>query len=158
MGRKFFYETPGNVCVCDMSLDDLDLGWWITQTLHQAVQRYKRVVYRPHPLQKLRRLNLKIPPCIEIHHNNTIEHSLVNAICCLTYSSNSAVDAVMAGVPVMTQGRASMAKAISSKKVSDPLKFPDRSDWLRRLAYCQWTPAEVAEGKPWAHLRKGLRQ
>lgn len=141
-------QVPG-----DMSLGDLNLGRWVTETLKQAVAKYPRVVYRPHPLAALKQLRAEIPPSVEIHKGLSIEQSLAGAICCLTYSSNSAVDAVMQGVPVMTQGPCSMAKELSTKAVADKLIYPDRTDWLRRIAYTQWTPAEVEAGKPWQHLK-----
>lgn len=145
-------QVPG-----DMSLGDLNLGRWITETLKQALKKYPKVVYRPHPLAGFKQLLADIPPSVEIHKGVGIEQSLAGAICCITFSSNSAVDAVMEGVPVVTQGACSMASAISTKTVNDPLVFPDRSDWLRRIAYTQWTPEEVEAGKFWSHLRPGAK-
>ena len=136
----------------DKSLDGININGWVSRTLKAAVSKYKRVVYRPHPLQRVRQ-NPSIPSGVEIDRSETIDDALSGAICCITYSSNSGVNAVAAGVPVVSEGKCSMVADISSRSVLDPLIMPDRSDWLRRIAYAQWTPEELRSGEAWRHLR-----
>lgn len=73
----------------------------------------------------------------------------------VTHGSNAAVDAIIAGVPVIVQSKgACAAEPVAGdclKKLHDPY-FPDdaeRLQWLANLAYCQFNINEIREGYAW---------
>ena len=85
-----------------------------------------------------------------------IGSQMAGAKCVITYTSNAAVDAVMAGIPAITHHDGSMARAVSSHNIEHALFRPDRTEWGSRLAYCQWLPDEIASGEAIAHILGGI--
>ncbi len=81
-----------------------------------------------------------------------ISEALAGARLVVTMNSNSAVDAVLAGVPAISMDRGSMAWDVTTHSFeAEPIR-PVREDWMRRLAYCQWSLEEIASGEAWEHL------
>lgn len=81
------------------------------------------------------------------HGGENLQQQLAKAWCVITHASMVAVDAVLAGVPVIVTGP-SIARPMGHtelSKVEDPV-FPDREAWFRSLAYAQYTPEEMARG------------
>jgi len=79
--------------------------------------------------------------------------NLVKAL--VTINSNSGVDSLVYGVPVLNLDPGSMCWELAMKSYSElnnPPK-PDRTQWLNNLAWCQWLPEEVAAGEAWEHLK-----
>lgn len=132
----------------DASLRGTDVYEWAAKVCQQAKAIYGRVVFRPHPLDRHKR---KVKGAE--YQDGTLEDAFSGAACVITYCSNTAVDAVMQGIPAVSYDSMSMAYEVSSHRVEDPLVLADRNDWGRKLAYCQWLPEEIASGAAWAHLR-----
>jgi len=80
---------------------------------------------------------------------------LKNAWAVVSYSSVSEVESVMAGVPVFV-GMHSPAFPMSSGEIEniERPRYPDREDWLRTLAYSQFTAEEMGNGKAWRILKE----
>lgn len=79
---------------------------------------------------------------------------LKDAHCVVSYSSNSAVEAIMAGVPAINTAD-SHAALMCRSNLSDVenLLFPDnRLEYAAVLADNQWTFDEMAAGMCWRHL------
>lgn len=69
----------------------------------------------------------------------------------VTYMSNTAVEAILAGIPVFTSGLCA-ATAMSRPSLQDierPSYPAGREIWARVLAANQWTLAEIAAGDCW---------
>lgn len=78
----------------------------------------------------------------------TIGAEFGKAHCVVTYASNSVIDALLAGVPVITLGP-SIARPMGHTEVSrieSPLYPENREEFFRHMAYCQFTPKEFADG------------
>lgn len=123
---------------------------WIMQAADKAMHAYGRKVYfrqHPHPAASNFRPNL---PLI----GGTLESALARAYAVVIWNSNSGVDAVLAGVPLIAADRGSMAASMSTRSIGDPLVRPDRYQWLNDLAYTQWTDREIMNGDAWNHLRQ----
>ena len=84
---------------------------------------------------------------------------LKNCWCVVCHSVTFAVDAVMAGVPVIALHPASFVYPICSHALSEieNPKMPDRIPWLSRLAYCQWTLDEIRNGDVWRHFQPSIK-
>ena len=74
---------------------------------------------------------------------------LSTAHCVVNWSSNPAIEAVLAGVPVFT-GPDSLAHAVANHSfdtIETPVK-PNRHQWANDLAYTEWHVDEIALGTP----------
>lgn len=140
-------EDGGYVLVCgqipwDASVQDTNHQAWCHDTINRLGQTTtKEIKFRPHP----KFAPVPLPP---------LDDELSGAHAVVTYSSNSAVDAALAGVPVFADDIGSMAWPIANKSfawIDAPVK-PDRQQWANNLAYTQWTRQEMQEGTPWQHL------
>ena len=83
----------------------------------------------------------------------SLELDLQDAWCLVTYSSNAAVEAAIAGIPVICLGRCA-ASAISGtiNDIETP-PTPDRANWLGVLADNQFTLEEMRNGTCWRQIR-----
>lgn len=143
-----------NIVLCgqvpwDASVDFTNHREWLEQAVRAIFLRTDSpVVFRPHPKAKL-------PPIPgTIYSTRSLAEDLEDAKCCVTFNSNSGVEAALAGVPVFAFDEGSMAYSIANKsfdKLDEP-EMPDRQQWLNDLCYAQWTPQEMSEGLAWKHL------
>lgn len=107
------------------------------------------VYYRPHPDALGTRANFK--PDIETIGGD-LQDCLADAHLIVCYNSNSAVDAVVNGVPAVTLDLGAMAYSVTGHGEYDRIT-PDRREWASRLAYCQWSPEEISNGVFWEQLK-----
>lgn len=93
---------------------------------------------------------------IEIREKQTqlpLQESLQGAHCLVTHGSNSAVEAVILGYPVIVDP-CSAAAVVGRTKLDDieNLIYPDRQPWLNNLAYSCFTEPEMEAGKMWSMI------
>jgi hypothetical protein len=131
----------------DASLRGLDIERWCVQVSHRLRMKGIPSVIRWHPKA------LGTPPTMV-----SLDDALHGARWLVTFSSNSAVDAVLAGVPAVTCDRGSMAWAVTGHDPTGAPPIPDRTQWAHDLAYTQWNPDEIASGEAWAHLEVGMER
>lgn len=137
-------------CAGDASWGERDpLDWYAEarDLLRQATSL--PVLFRPHPRARaLTGWNMT---------TGTLEEDFASAAGVVTFSSTSGVDAVLAGVPTIAMDRRSMVYGlVPHKPPFEELHEARRQRWLERLAYCQWTPEEFADGTAWDHIKAGL--
>jgi hypothetical protein len=108
----------------------------------------RRVIFRPHPLGKL-------PPIEGCDcSSEPLFKELTQAHAVVTFNSNTAVEALLYGVPVFAFDEGSMVWNVCNRELRDldnPSE-PARQKWLNNLCYAQWTLAEMSEGLAWRHL------
>lgn len=144
-------------------MDRSELEAWISQTVRRIRMNTRaRLVYRPHPLdggwQNITGVDAIVSPMLE-----DLPTCLHRAAAVVTVNSNVGHEALLAGVPVFYQygSRAAYAELAETdlSKVAQP-KLPSlerRLEYFRRLAYGQWTAAELETGEPLAFLaQRGL--
>lgn len=133
----------------DASVDHIDIMEWLVYARDEIKKRTDReIVYRPHPLASTK----PIEGCS--YSTKTLADDLADAHCVVTFNSNSAVEAAIAGVPVFAFDQGSMALPIANTDfdaIESP-SLPDRTQWLDDLAYAQWGLDEMRGGEAWAHL------
>lgn len=138
----------------DTTVQDTDHALWCRQTLQQLKDMGKRAIFRPHPRA---RYDLE---CYGIPFGDMRIEKLPRALsvakCFVTYNSTSGVDAAIAGVPVIAFDKGSFAYEIASHSLEEPLVTPDRTRWLAKLGYAQWSLPEMSSGKAWAHISNGV--
>ncbi len=86
-----------------------------------------------------------------------LDEDLADATLAITWCSTAAVEAVIAGVPTYTLGPGSIAAPVTRHLLEHGPFIGDRSEWANRLAYRQWTVAELADGSAWPHIQSGLQ-
>jgi hypothetical protein len=135
----------------DASVDHVEIYPWLLGVVAKLQElTTRKIVFRPHPLAPVAPINGTE------YSKRTLQEDLVNAHACVTFNSNSAVEAALSGVPVFAFDEGSMALPVANRVLSDieNPKTPDRTQWLNDLAYTQWTPDEMRNGETWAHLFK----
>ncbi|MCH7573612.1 MAG: hypothetical protein IIA59_00645 [Candidatus Marinimicrobia bacterium] len=147
-------QMPG-----DNSLSGMDIDQWRRDVVAQLSEiTDRRIVYRPHPNDP----RIALGEVGVSYLGGDLEPALAGAAVVVTYNSGTGVDAVLAGVPVITLDERSHAWPVAGhdlQAVADlaALKF-DRKQWLNDLAYTQWSKAEIISGAAWEHLRQILRE
>lgn len=148
------YSRGENVILCgqvphDASVDHTDHKAWIVETAQKLkVMTSRKVIFRPHPL-------FPLPALAGCEHSTrTLAEDLKNAHCVVTFNSNSGVEALVDGKAVFAFDEGSMVHGLADKNLADleDPDYPNRQQWARDLAYCQWTLDEMREGLAWRHL------
>lgn len=115
------------------------------------------IIVRAHPRDILLAKNLQEKFFdIEFSMSNSLEFDFNRAWCCITYNSNSAVEAVLHGLPSITLDTSSPAYDVSHhfiKNIEDDVSF-DLDSWLKKIAFMQWSPDEILSGKAWYYIKK----
>lgn len=75
----------------------------------------------------------------------------------VTHSSTAAIEALIAGVPVILTDKTCMAAGFSTPfdEIDRPHHKDGREAWLARLADSQWTLDEMKNGTAWNMLNRG---
>ena len=163
-------QLPG-----DASLRNSDHGEWLIQSVEQIREiTDRKIILRFHPamsekgheqfFSNIGKIVFKNYP--NIHWSDgiesTLQEDLSQAKVCLTYSSGSAIDSIVYGIPTITIDEGNFAYPICSKTI-DAIEDPVLADkqtviqWLANLAYCQWNRKEMANGKAFNHLYSLLK-
>lgn len=112
----------------------------------------RRIVYRAKPSWK----KAKAIPGADFVDSKTrpVELDLQNCWAVVTHHSNVAVDALVAGIPTFCWGGVAAPMSCQKLERIERPDYPDGRDaWMADIAYTQWTPAEMAQGLCWQHLR-----
>lgn len=134
---------------------------WLKEIFQEISEMgYKEdIVFRPHPylLEIDKDFTGKYASAIPKEYwssSDSIKEDLKNAKALVTFNSNSAVDAIIEGVPAIVGDKGSMAWNVANHSIQDlsDLKMPDRVSWLNDIAYSQWNINEIKKGYWWNHL------
>lgn len=126
-GAHVLLALPGNDYGQGMGMNMVD---WIVYAKNELPRRTERpIIARPRQTD--------VP----------LEHHLKNCWAVVTHSSNFAVDAVTAGIPVFVAPTSAAAPVgnLNWDRLDDPVR-PERGWWANSLACQQFTPAEMANG------------
>ncbi|MGU3575474.1 hypothetical protein ACLBWZ_08070 [Brucellaceae bacterium C25G] len=134
-------QVPG-----DSSLNGLDIVKWAQSRTDALLKAGQTVVYRPHPLA-----DTPVPDGT-VCSRRDLQTDLKHAGFVVTFGSTTAVEAVLAGVPVCVEDKGSVAYPMGSHHIDEPLKRPDRTRWCHDLAWRQWSINELKNGMAWRHL------
>jgi hypothetical protein len=122
----------------------IDEEVWLKKTIKKLEKRTdKKIRVRFKPYSRSERLA-----------TNTIQDDFDNDVFALvTYNSIAAVEAVIHGVPVFTLApNAAAPMGLQTLDLINEPIYPDRSMWLRHLAWGQFTGIEVKNGTAWKVL------
>jgi hypothetical protein len=135
----------------DMAMSDA----WPEEILPAIRERTKRpILYKPHPGRQI--VPKKLPKDTEvIGAKDPIEKYFDDAFAVVVWTSNSATDALIAGVPVFYCGPTIACYALSSMgidNIEDPIYPNNRLGVFSELAYHQWNLQEIESGQAWAYV------
>jgi len=137
-----------------MSLAGRDLGRWYEDMCCQAAAQYGvPAVFRPHPV------SVERGGAYEVQGFKTctkpLDESLDGAAVVITWNSNTGVDALMRGVPVVAYDEGSMVYSVTANRIG--VDFPvDYLDRLQDIAWCQWSESEMRDGSALEHALRSV--
>lgn len=129
----------------------LPMAKWALDTVYKIRQfSQRKIIIRPHPRSPFY-LDVpgavverpeKIPGSYDDFNINYQYHCVVN------YNSGPAVQAAIAGVPVVCDS-SSLAFPVSEniENIEIPV-LPDRAEWFLKLCHTEWTVDEISQGIP----------
>lgn len=139
----------------DASIEGISIKGWYIDTVRALKDAGYTVTFRPHPVA-VERGQGNVKCGADFHSRATLVEDLAAHDLVVTYNSNTGVDAALAGVPVViADAKGAMAAPVAScgRMIE---RTPDRQEWANRLAWCQWSPEEIASGFAWEVIRGGL--
>lgn len=158
-------QLPG-----DASLRESNHGEWLLDTIEELRKITKRQIrIRFHPAMSEKGHENFFGDVGKIVFKNyndivwsdgisrTLQEDLKEAKTCVTYSSGSAIDSIVYGIPTIAIDEGNFAYPISSKSI-DAVEDPALADeqtvnqWLQDLSYCQWNRVEMSNGRAWTHI------
>lgn len=132
-------QVPG-----DASLQGRDMMPLYAEWAMKAQTAYESPVqFRMHPRAAEKGYRQKVPGTEP--SGGPLDDALAGALVAICWNSNSAVDAVLAGVPTVTLDKGSMAWDVTAHRIGD-LHRPARETWAHRLAHKQWALDEIRSG------------
>lgn len=167
------YRTDGSHIVVigqvplDASLRGVDVSEWLQETVRAIREISGRpILVRLHPstrwryAEKVKNAFAGRPDITVTAGERPLAEDLSGAWTCATLSSGAAVDALIEGIPPICLSPASLAYKICSRDLADieRPKQPDREQFMRDLAYSQWSLAEMADGTAWRHIRPAVER
>lgn len=142
-------QVPGDASIHGI----VDIGRWYETVAVQLFRAGHKARFRAHPLAPKFGRHPTLKPI-----GGTLQEAFAKAKWVVSYNSNSALDAVLAGVPAVTIDRGAMAWDVTGHKATVAPPTPDRTQWANNLAYTQWSPDEIERGDAWDHLKVGMMQ
>lgn len=138
-------QVPG-----DASIAHVDINEWYRQVVDAYADSDLPVRFRAHPKADGARVT-----GAELIGGDLAD-AVKSAAFVVTFNSNSGVDAVLAGRPAITFDRGAMAWPVTDHRLGEIPVHHDRTAWRNRLAWCQWTSTELADGSAWEALKTCL--
>lgn len=128
----------------DSSISGKGVPLWYAKITKGLKKKGIEPRFRPHPLAR----NVFIAGA-RVLGGGSLSQALEGCSFAITFNSNSALDAVIAGVPTITADPGAMAWDVTSHSIDDPLITPDRTDWCSKIAWCQYNEDEMRSGFCW---------
>lgn len=130
----------------DAALRGQNLAGWYAATAKAAAAAYGLPVrFRPHPLEA-RRLGVVRTVSGTQQDVGLLDDALEHAAVVVTWNSNTGVDALLAGKPVVAAGDGAMAAPLAARELGGRCD-PDREAWAHALAWKQWSLDEIRSGE-----------
>lgn len=94
---------------------------------------------------------------ITVRHKESqipLQEELKDAHCLVAHGSIAAVESVVFGCPVFVdqESAAALVGKVGFDDIENPI-YPDRTQWLNSLAYCQFNEDELVDGTLWRLLQ-----
>ena len=142
--------------------------WFKNQINEIRKHTDKPIIIRPHPRNAIGGFKTKDWPNVKVvfpqrdwktYDDTDFQTHLKSAWAVVNYSSNPAMQAVFAGVPVFVS-KESLSYDVGNSTLVNINKpnMPDRQIWANKLAYTEWWPDEIENGTPWERIKNRLKE
>lgn len=129
----------------DQSLQGQDLSKWYARMAQKARSIWGLpVFFRAHPKDRGR--HGRVAGVQNQSSLCTLKEALAGARFAITWNSNSALDAVMQGVPCYAGDRGTMAWPLCTRSLAEP-HTPERERRVHEISWAQWSPDELVSGE-----------
>lgn len=147
--------------------EDQSLQWknmpsiveWLDQTILE-IEKYtdRKIIVRPHPrnifTKNSEKFTIEIPKkIIDSYDNFDINY---NYHCVINFNSGPAVQAIIAGTPIICDVTSLAYPVSNSTKNIENLEEIDRENWFVKLTHTEWTLEEIADGIPFKRIFSDL--
>lgn len=139
--------------VGDAQISGIDIHAWYRKTCISLYKAGWEIIFRPHPVETKRGNKPPPVPFAEVRAGGLAE-ALAGAGLVVCYNSNTAVDAILAGIPVHVEDRGSMVYDLASHDFG--IFKPDRGARLNEIANLQWSTVELAGGEAWDAVKLAM--
>lgn len=155
-----------------LSSQDVNIYDWYRETIKAIRSRTQRpILFRHHPrVSKIREHGSRIGKDVQALEKAIgkvsnfkrsdpslflIEEELRHCWAAVSYTSNAAVAAILAGIPVIAGHKSNMTWPVAGHSLAaiESPPTPERQPWANRLAYSQYNCEEMRNGTCWAHFR-----
>tara|TARA_Y100001936_G_C16041143_1_gene651634 strand:+ start:891 stop:1802 length:912 start_codon:yes stop_codon:yes gene_type:complete len=173
-------EQKGHIVICGQHDDSAQwqthnnssVAQWIYNTVEswRAYDTKSTFLIRPHPRNKFSWQDLGPPDRLGwstisrpqkvdgTYDDFDFDKVLENAKLVINYNSNPAIEAVLAGVPIMTHESSRCWPVASPIEYAEQYATPERQQWANDLCYTEWTEQELASGEPFKRIRPKLEE
>lgn len=129
----------------DAALHGSSIRRWEADACNAYIEAGHEVRYRPHPMDVPSRRVEYVRNIDQV----SLEDALKGAALCVTFSSTSAVEAVLSGTPTVTCHEGSVSRPVTAHGLLAEPVTPNRIQWAERLAWAQFLPEEISSGLAW---------
>ena len=169
---KPWKQTGDDIIICGQHTNSHQwrnnppMSKWFDQQITE-IRKYtdKPIVIRPHPrnhvqidITKYKNVRIVGPRRDRTTYDDTdLAERLKSAWAVVSHSSNPAMTAAFAGIPVYVS-EASLTYDVGNKtfeNINNP-DMPDRQNWANKLSYTEWWTEEIEQGLPWKRIKKRL--
>ena len=175
---KPWRQQPGHIVICGQHDDsaqwqthnNTSVAKWIYDTVEswRAHDTQSTFIIRPHPRNKFSWTELGAPDRLgwstiqypkkvqNTYDDFDFENVLEDAKLVINYNSNPAIEAVLAGVPIMTHESSRCWPVANPIEYTEQYAKPERQQWANDLCYTEWTEQEILTGLPFKRIRQKL--
>ena len=145
------------------SMKGKDVVVWANHKIAEIRRHTTRpIIVRPHPGDKKAPEYCKLinGENVRISFDPMIEHDLATSSVTIGYNSSPLVASVIEGVPIICEDPASsQVGEVCHTDLSQlsALKPIDRESWIRKIAQCHWSFADLRSGECWQHMKRYLK-
>jgi hypothetical protein len=160
-------QLPGDALLRGANI--YEWAFWAIEKIREKTDR--KIIVRPHPLAPYRTGEEFYDFFYKLHNAKiknfefsnpkeiTLKKDLEGAWCSVSFSSGSAIDSILNGIPVIATDPGNFAWDMGVRYpeqiTQTTQRLPDDKkvrQWLNCLSYSQWTADEMHSGKVWQHL------
>lgn len=171
---KPWNQTGNDIIICGQHhsshqwRNNPPMSKWFDQQVTE-IRKYtdRPIAIRPHPrnnvsidVRKYQNVRIVGPQRDRSTYDDTdLADRLKSAWAVVNHSSNPAMTAAIAGIPVYVS-EASLSYDVGNKNfqnINNP-EMPDRQNWANKLAYTEWWTTEIEEGLPWERIKNRLKE
>lgn len=144
------------------------MSTWIAKQITE-IRRYttRPILVRPHPRNSInfneddfKNVKVRMPKRdFRTYDDTDFKATLERTWAVVNHSSNPAMEAVIRGIPVFVS-ESSLCHDVGNISLADinTPAMPNRHTWANKLAYTEWFEDEIAQGLPWARIKKRLQE